>query len=139
MTALTITKASVAYQEGPIAGDQIAGEAFDAGDCVYLKQADSRWYKAQNDGTTAEAGEAGTGMALFTADAAGARGTIAKPGAIVTIGTGTAGVTYCVGATYGDYVPDADVSGAKKTIVGVGIGSNKLLLCHVYNAGAVVA
>ncbi|WP_439611493.1 hypothetical protein [Reyranella sp.] len=140
MTALTITKANVAWTgAGPVSADQIAGEAFDAGDMVYLKASDSKWYKAQDDGTAEEAGAEGVGMALGTADAAGARVSIARPGAIVSIGTGTAGVVYCLGDTPGDLVPNADnASGDRVTVVGLGIGSNKVQLAWVYNAGAVL-
>ncbi|WP_425065605.1 hypothetical protein [Reyranella sp.] len=141
MTALSITKANVSWAGvGPVSADQIAGEAFDAGDMVYLKASDSKWYKAQDDGTAEEAGSEGIGMALGTADAANARVSIARPGAIVNLGTGTAGVVYCLGDTPGDLVPNADNgSGDKVTVVGLGIGSNKVQLAWVYNAGAVLA
>lgn len=139
MVALTITKANVSWVSGPVTADQLAGEAFDAGDEVYQKASDSKWYKAQCDGTPEEAGAEAIGMALGTADAANARVSIARPGAIVAIGTGTAGVVYCVGGTPGDLVPVADlVSTNKVTVAAVGIGSSRVQLSRIYNAGAVL-
>ncbi len=139
MVALTITKANVSWVSGPIAADQLAGEAFDAGDAVYQKASDSKWYKAQCDGTPEEAGSEANGMALATADAANARVSIARSGAIVAIGTGTAGVVYCLGATAGDLVPVADlVSTNKVTVAAIGIGSSRVQLGRLYNAGAVL-
>lgn len=138
MVALTIAAAAVAYQSGPILTDQLAGEAFIAGACVY--QADNgQWLKAQCDGSAPEAGANNTGMALATADGAGARVSIAGPGAIVTVGTGAAGVVYCIGAVAGTFVPAADiVSTNKMTPVALGIGASKLHLTRVYNPGAIL-
>ncbi len=140
MAALTITKANVAWVSGPVSVDQILGEAADAGMMVYQKAADSKWYKAQDDGTAEEAGAVGVGMLLATGDAANARVSIARPGAIVSVGTGTAGVVYTLADGAGAIGPVADCgSGDKVTVVGLGIGSNKLQLCWEYNAGSVLA
>src|SRR3972149_9800957 len=91
MVALTITAANVVWQSGtkPLS-DQVAGEAFIAGAAIYLA-ANGKWYKAQCDGTAIEAGSGGIGMALATADALGARISVALPGAIVAVGAGAAG------------------------------------------------
>ena len=138
MAALSITAANVIWQSGDIDKDQVAGEAFIAGAMVY-KAANGTWLKAQSDGTAIEAGSEDLGMALFTADVAAARGSIAKPGAVVAIGAGTAGVPYFVGPTAGSLNPIADIaSTGKVTMAAVGIGSNKVQLARVYNAGAVV-
>ena len=138
MAVLTITAANVVYQSGPIATDQPAGEAFIAGASVY--QADNgTWLKAQCDGTAVEAGANGTGIALATADAANARVSIALPGAIVTVGTGTAGVVYVIARTAGSFTPVADMlSTDKVTPVAIGIGSSKLMLTRVYNPTAIL-
>ncbi len=139
MAALTISAASVAYVSGPKGVDEIAGEAFAAGAMVYLA-ANGKWLKAQADGTAIEAGSEGTAMALATADAADARVSLALPGAIVSVGTGTAGVVYTLGAVAGELDPVADnVSTEKVTPSALGIGSNKLLLMRAYNAGSVLA
>ena len=140
MTVLTIAAASVAYQEGPVAHGQIAGEAFIAGASLYPKASDAKWYKAQCDGTAEEAGSVATGMALATADAAGAEVSVALPGSIVSTGTGTAGIVYACGRTAGSLVPTADLASSDKvTVVAIGIGSSKLQLCRVYNAGCALA
>jgi len=138
MTALTITAANVLWQSGPKATDQVAGEALVAGACVY-RAANGKWLKAQPDGTAIEAGSDMLGMALATADADGARISVALPGAIVAVGTGTAGVAYVPGDTAGSLMPIADANSTDKiTLAALGIGANKLQLCHVYNAGAVL-
>lgn len=138
-TALSITAASVAWQSGPLKSGAVAGEAFAAGAVVYYKNADARWYKAQCDGTAEEAGQNDIGIALGTADAAGAQISIATSGAVVALGTGAAGTFYAIGTTAGQIVPVGDLATTNKaTLVGLGIGSNKLLISRVYNAGAVV-
>ena len=139
MAALTITAASVQWQSGPIAQDQIAGEAFAAGALVY-RAANGTWLKAQCDGTAIEAGSEELGMALATADAANARVSIALPTATISIGTGTAGVIYCPGRTAGTLIPSADLASTDKvTVAALGIGSSKVYLTRVYNAGSALA
>lgn len=144
MTALTVTKANVVWYGGtaPLR-DQVAGEAFDAGDMVYLSDAGT-WLKAQCDGTAVEAGANNIAMALATADAAGARVSLAPPGAVVTIGTGAAGVVYCIGTTAGDLVPVADLASTNKVTVaaifdGGSSGSSRVKIVHGYSAGSVLA
>ena len=138
-TALSITAASVSLDSGPHDTDQVAGEAFVAGAVVYQRASDSKWLKAQSDGTAEEAGNVDIGIALGTADAAGARVSIAKPGAVLSLGTGTAGVAYFIGRTAGAIVPAADLASTDKaTLIGLGIGSSKLLLTRLYHAGSVV-
>ena len=139
MAALSISAASVAYVSGPKGSDKIAGEAFSAGAMLYLA-ANGKWSKAQSDGTAVEAGSLGTAMALASADAANARVTVALPGAIVSVGTGTAGVVYTLAPVLGELDPVADnVSTEKVTPSALGIGSNKLLLMLAYDAGSVLA
>ena len=139
MTALSITASNVLWQSGPKAGDQIAGEAFDAGAAIY-RAANGKWLKAQCDGTAIEAGSDNIGVALSSADADGSSITVALPGAVVAIGTGTAGIVYAIGRTAGALVPTADLASTDKvTLAALGIGSNKLQLVRDYNAGAVLA
>ena len=139
MAALTITASSVAWVSGPTEIGT-AGEAFAAGVSLY-RAANGSWYKAQADGTTIEAGEYGYGLALATADAAGAKVGVALPGAIVTLGTGTAAIVYCPGTAAGSWVPIADLvtTTQKVTPAAVGVGTSRvLLLSGAYNAGSVV-
>lgn len=137
-TVLTVTAANVAWVSGPKDGDQQAGEAFAAGALIYLAAAGT-WLKAQGDGTAIEAGSLGIGLALSTADASGARISVARAGAIVSLGTSAAGTVYIVGDTAGGIYPAADAGTADKvTVVGLGVGSNKILLGYIYDAGSVV-
>jgi hypothetical protein len=140
MTALTVTKAQVVYASGPVLPDAYAGEAIDAGDAVYLNDS-GQWLKAQCDGTALEAGANNCGLALATADALGARFSVALPGATVTLGAGAApaaGTVYFIGATPGDLIPAGDLSsGNKVTPVALGIGTNKVKVLRDYDAGSV--
>lgn len=137
-TVLTVTASNVVWQSGPVDKDCIAGEAFASGALVYLS-ASGTWLKAQGDGTAIEAGSLGIGIALATADVAGARVSVARPEAVVSLGTGTAGTVYIVGDTAGGIYPAADAGTTDKvTVVAVGIGSNKLKLGYIYDAGSVV-
>ncbi len=137
-TALSITAANVSLVSGPHDSDQIAGEAFIAGAVVYQKSTDFKWYKAQSDGTAEEAGSVDLGIALATADAAGARITIAKTGAIVALGTSTAGTFYAISRTAGSIIPVADLASTDKaTMVGLGIGTNQMLINRLYSSTSV--
>lgn len=141
MTALSITAANVAWVSGPVDKDQVAGEAFIAGAAVYLSAAGT-WLKAQCDGSAIEAGQNGTGMALATADAAGARVSVARPGAYVTIAASglTVGIVYYIGATAGSMNPVADlVSTNKVTPAMLTVSATKVQLMYAYDAGAVLA
>jgi hypothetical protein len=138
-TALSITASGVVYVNGPRQSDAQAGEAFVAGAAVYRKATDGKWWKAQADGTADEAGLTQIGMALGTADAAGARVSVALQGAIVTIGAGVSGTVYYVGPTAGAVNPIADVAttGWYVTPFMQGIGSSKVMILGFYT-GALV-
>ena len=140
MAAITITAASVAWVSGPVAAGQIAGEAFTAGMAVY-KAANGTWLKAQGDGTAIEAGSEDLGVALFTADAAGAQGSIAISGAIVSYGAVLlAGLVYIINDTAGSIYPNADAGSADRvTVLGLAISTSQLLIQRIYNAGAIKA
>ena len=136
--ALSITASNVVLVNGPRKSDLVAGEAFVAGAAVYRKSSDGKWYKAQCDGTIDEAGQTEIGMALSTADAAGSRVTVALQGAIVSIGAGTSGTVYFVGATAGSVVPAADLATTNySTPFMQGIGSNKVMILGFFT-GAIL-
>lgn len=136
--ALSVTAANVLWVSGPKDADQVAGEAFAAGALVYLAAAGT-WLKAQDDGTAIEAGSLGIGVALATADVASARVSIARPGAIISLGTGTAGTVYINCDAAGGICPASDAMTTDKvTVVGVGIGTSRLLLGYLYDSGSVV-
>lgn len=138
MTALSITASNVAWVSGPIKDGAKAGEAFDAGDLLYVA-ANGTYLKAQSDGTAIEAGQNGIGLAIGEAAASGHRAAVALPGAIVTVGSGvTPGEVYFPGTTAGDLVPLADrVNNSKVTPVALGISATQILLLWAYDAGAV--
>lgn len=139
MAALTITAANVAWVSGPTAKG-VAGEAFTAGDAVY-KTTSGTWSKATHSGTTTQAGKYGIGVALATADAAGAQVVIALPGAVVDFGSiGTAGLIYAVGDTAGDIIPSGDLAGGDHTtLIGLHIGSGQIKLVDGYHDSAAQA
>jgi hypothetical protein len=142
MAALTITAANVSLDSGAHDTDCIAGEAFNAGAAVYQKASDLKWYKAQCDGTAEEAGSVDSGLALFTASGAGARGAVAKNGAIVSIGSAAcaAGIPYFAGATAGNLNVIGDlVSTNLSTLFAIGQSTSKLKICREYNSGFVIA
>jgi hypothetical protein len=140
MAALIIAAASVLLVEGSVADGQIAGEVINAGEYLYYDDVLGKWFKSECDTTPLKAGASGGGMALSSALAPNARFSVAKAGAIVSIGAGLAGIVYHPGPTLGSLVPTADlVSTQKMTIAGFGIGSSKIKLVHAYDAGAVLA
>lgn len=143
MTALSITAANVSLDSGAHDVDCIAGEAFNAGQALYKSSSDGKWYKAQCDGTADEAGATDYGIALGTASGAGARVSVAKDGAILSVGStvALAGYPYFIGAAYGAIVPFADlVSTNKSTLCAMGYSTSKLLVCSGrYNSALVLA
>ena len=119
MADLTITPANVLKGTGATTIPQyMAGETITAGDAVYLKEADSRWWKTQADGSTAEV--VFGGIALH-GSLAGQPLVVQNAGEI-TIGATTAiGILYVVSAAAGKICPSADlVSTNKVTVIGFG-------------------
>lgn len=120
----------------------VAGEAITVGQSVYYDAATGTWKKAQCDGTAAEAGADGYGIALSSAPAANQPIVVALPGSTVTLGAGAApaaGTMYYISATYGGLAPSADLSSTNKvTPICFGVGSNKVkILGGAYDSGAV--
>jgi hypothetical protein len=142
MAALTITTSQVVPAANCPEKDVVAGEAITPGQAVYSDEATGTWKLAQNDGTAAEAGSAGYGIALSQAAAANQPIVVALPGGTVTLGAGAApaaGTPYAIGATPGALVPLADLASTNKvTWLCVGTGTNKVkILSGAYDAGAV--
>lgn len=139
MAAITATAASIAWASGPREAG-IAGEAFAAGAILY-RSALGTWLKAQSDGTTAQAGEFGIGVALATADAANAGIVVATDGAIITWSAHLiAAGLYFLHTTAGSMtLTTADVGSTNyMTVVGIGRSTTSLLLRPVY-AGIALA
>lgn len=116
----------------------IAGATITAGQSLYLDATTSTLKLAQADGTAAEA--AVVGVSLHAASA-GQPISYATTGEL-TLGAGAApanGTTYVVSAAAGGICPNADISTSthRKSLVGTGIGSNKIKL-HLVNTGGVI-
>lgn len=105
MADLTITAADVVNTSGAIQSGT-AGETITAGMAVYVKAADSRLWKAQCDGTAAEA--TAVGIALHAA-LAGQPLAYAGNGSVIDIGATTSKTIYVVSATAGGVAPVADL------------------------------
>lgn len=129
MADLSITPANVeAGTDNPAIVDGNAGEAFDAGDVVYLDATSQTWFKALND---TEAHAAARGLALGTAEAAGQRVGIQQRRSI-TVGSASivVGEVYVVSSTAGKMCPASDLTTAQwVTIVGVGESATTIYLC----------
>lgn len=143
MAVLVITAAQVLPSAGPtVAG--IAGAAITQGQAVYFDAASGTWKLAQGDGTAAEAGQDGYGIALSAAGAAGAPIVVALPGAVITLGAGAApaaGVVYYIGDTAGGLHVVGDIGSTDKVVpICLGLTTNRvLILAGAYHAGAVLA
>ena len=107
MADITVTAANVLKTAASIVTGVVAGESLTAGQCVYLKASDGKLWKAQADGTAAEAAAVG-----ITLHAAGAN----QPVAYATAGTMNIGgttaklTTYVVSAAAGGIAPMADLT-----------------------------
>lgn len=136
MADLTITAASVLKTSGNVLSGT-AGETITAGQSVYLKAADSRIWKAQADGTAAEA--AAVGVALH-ASLAGQPIQYVGDGAVINIGGTTAKLTtYCVSAAAGGVAPIADLtSGQYITELGYATATDGSFVVRVKARGVTV-
>lgn len=95
MADLSITANSVVQGAGAtVIKTGVWGETVTAGQGVYQKSSDSKWYKAQCDGT---AEESGYGVSVGVALAGGA---LNQPAFVQTGGTITIGATVAVGTVY---------------------------------------
>jgi hypothetical protein len=103
---LTVTAASVAPGSDAVTVAGTAGEALTAGQAVYRKSADRKWYKADCNSATAEVRVA-SGIAA-TGSAAG-QPVVVQTGGSITIGaTVTNGTVYFLSGTAGGIRPAAD-------------------------------
>lgn len=140
MTALATVAAQVQLVSGPADHGQTMGEAAAAGAVVHLAD-NGKWSKGQCDGSAIEAGKNGIGVLLSTADAANAKVSIARPGAIVKVAASglVPGIPYFVGNTAGALEPIGDLGANDKvTFAGMTISATEMLVGYCYAAGAVV-
>ena len=122
MADLTITAANVSGLSDTTASKVTAGEAITAGQCVYKKASDSKYYKADaNDSAMATA----TGIAISAAPAADDTFYMATAGTIDIGATVAVGTIYIVSSTAGGVAPVSDLgSGEYTTILGYGTAAN---------------
>lgn len=127
MTATSVVKGSGAIVDNT----RVAGETVTAGQAVYIKSTDNKWWLAQNDGTAEESGTGGVGVAL---NGGAANQTIAvQTAGQVTIGaTVVATTVYIVSSTFGGIAPVADIASTQRlTIIGYATTTGILeLLCR---------
>jgi len=105
---------------------QTAGENLTAEDSVYQKASDGAWYKTDAD-TQATVQDVVQGIALATQTTGGTL-QIAISGAVQMTST-VIGTRYYVSSTAGAFVTSAPSAPAFARLVGIGLPSNKLLLC----------
>lgn len=129
MAAITVTAANVTPGNDAIIESGLAGETVTAGMAVYYDTTTTRWKKAQCDGTAAEAGTAGLGVALNGASN-GQPIDVQTGGTINIGGTAVVAAVYIVGATAGDITATADVTttGHFRAVLGVGATASTLFL-----------
>lgn len=134
MADITITAANVLRTSADTTTG-IAGETITAGQAVYLKSSDTRYWKAQCDGTAAEA--AAVGIALHAA-LAGQPLTIAT-GGTMNIGATTAKVFYYLSATAGGIAPIADLTSGQYIVsLGYATATDGSFVVKPTNTGATV-
>lgn len=125
MADLIITEPNVVKGSGAIVNkDRVAGESVTAGQPVYLKSSDQKWWRAQSDGTAAEADAQGIALHAASAD----QPLAVQTGGQITIGaTIQAGVFYYVSNTAGGICPVADLGTADYvTAIGYGVSTSIL-------------
>jgi hypothetical protein len=124
LAAITVTPASVIPDAGYQHDTKLAGETITAGQALYLKASDDRYWLAQADGTAPEA--ECKGIALNAA-AAGQPVRALTSGVITIGGTVAIGTIYVLGATPGAIYPAADLaSGDRVTTLGIGTTAAKI-------------
>lgn len=139
MAALTVTATQVVRVDGETE-DGILGGTVTAGQSVY-KNASDRWVAARANTATTAGSASKVGVAL-NGGASGQPVRVQKGGTI-NMGAGAVqpaiGIIYCVSdAVAGEIVPSADLgSGDYQTVLGVGIGSNKIKLQPIVSGVAI--
>jgi hypothetical protein len=132
MSAVSITAANVRKGSSNDVQVEVAfvgGEAGTAGQVVYQKSTDSKWYLAQCDGTDEESGVGVRKGILLNTMVADQPVVVQTAGQITIGGTVVAGTEYVLGAAYGAVAPHADlVTGNKYTRLGYAISSSVIQL-----------
>lgn len=129
MSAISVTAGNVLPGANAVAtfnSSNVFGETVTAGQAVYQKASDGKFYKAQAD-TAAKATCVGIAR---NGGSAGQPAFFQTAGTIAIGGTTVAGTIYCVSAgTAGDIVPWADLATTNYvTILGVGDGTGNIIM-----------
>lgn len=137
MADLTITASQVVPGTGAQFTDLVAAVAITAGQAVY-KNTSNQAALADNDASSTTARAIG----IATNGAAASQYVRVQYAGELTLGAGAAptnGVVYVLSSTAGGIAPAADLaSGDYTTILGVGIGSNKIKM-NVFPSGGQTA
>ena len=142
MAAVSITAANVVKSTGAITEDGTAGEVITAGQAVYKKASDGKFYLAD----TLAASVAGNseidnfyGIALNGAPAAAQPLTVQKSGIITIGGTVAVGAMYYVGIAAGAISPVADIESPNYvTVIGLALTAGTINI-NPYVSGIVKA
>lgn len=133
---LSLTAANVVPSAGYQFTDGIAGETITAGQTLYYKETDSRYWKADSDSATS-AVRVLVGIALNGASA-GQPVRVQTAGSITIGATVTVGTIYVLSDTAGGIMPQADLeTGDYVSIVGVATTSSAILMIN-RNSGVAV-
>jgi hypothetical protein len=124
---LSVTAASVAPGSSAITATGVAGEALTAGQFVYRKASDGKFYKADCNSATAEVRVASA--VVLTGSAAGQPVVVQTGGQYIAGATLTAGTVYYLSGTAGGIRPVADnTTGDYPQVVGMAMSTTSLLL-----------
>ena len=134
MAALTVTATNVVFVSGTVT-QEVIGETVTAGQAVYRKAADSRMWKAQCDGTAAEAAVVGI---LLSGGAAGQPCLVAGNGASINIGATTEKVHYFANPTAGGVGLQADILSTQYiTRIGYSLTTDGVFYVNILATGSV--
>ena len=131
---LSITAANVVPSTDAILVSGTAGEALTAGQLVYLKVSDQRWYKADCNSATAEVRVA-SGVAV-TGSSTGAPVVVQTGGSLTIGGTVANGTVYFLSGTAGGIRPAGDnTTGDYPQVIGIGTSATVVKLNFALRTG----
>lgn len=128
MADVTITAANVVEAASAEVVAAVWGETITAGQSVYRKSSDQRFWKAQCDGTAEESGVGVQFGVAITGGSAGQRGTVQTGGTVTIGGTVTACVEYVVSNTAGGIMPKTDLSTSTWKYTSLGYATTSAIL-----------
>ena len=138
MADLTITAASVVKGSSgseSIDSSRNSGETLTAGETVYLKSADSKWWKAEAVTSAEVAGSGAFGICLNSTEGAGQPVSVIKGGDVTLGAVLTATEVYVLSTVAGKICPLADlVSAEYLTILGYAASTSNLRMTSVAKA-----